>query len=76
MTIPVLEWLERALAHHGVRLLDITARIAVESAELPGAFHRDPADQILVATARVFSVPLLTADRKIRDYPHVQALPS
>lgn len=74
LAFPVLEWLERALAYPGVRLLEITPRIAVASTELPGQFHRDPADQILVATARVLSVPLLTADRKILDYPHVQTI--
>lgn len=76
LALPVLPWLERALAYPGVRLLELTPRIAVESTELPGTFHRDPADQILVATARVLGVPLLTADRKILGYPHVQTLPS
>ena len=76
LALPVLQWLERALAYPGVRLLNLTPRIAVESTELPGEFHRDPADQILVATARVLNVPMLTVDRKILDYPHVQTLPS
>ena len=76
LALPVLQWLERALAYPGVRLLNLTPRIAVESTELPGEFHHDPADQILVATARVLNVPMLTADRKILDYPHVQTLPS
>ncbi len=76
LTLPVLQWLERALTHSGVRLLELTPRIAVESTELPGKFHRDPADQILVATARVLSIPLLTADRKILEYPYVETLPS
>ncbi len=34
--------------------------------------HRDPADQMLVATARVYDIPLLTADSKLLDYPHVK----
>jgi PIN domain nuclease of toxin-antitoxin system len=45
----------------------------VESTKLIG-FHRDPADQIIVATARVFGCPLLTADTKIINYPDVQTL--
>ena len=72
--VDVLEWLEQALRYPGVRLLDLTPRIAVESARLPGEFHRDPADQIIVATARVYDVPLLTVDRRILDYRHVRTL--
>lgn len=37
-----------------------------------GDFHRDPADQLIVATSRVYDVPLLTADFKIINYPHVK----
>jgi PIN domain nuclease of toxin-antitoxin system len=55
-------------------LLPLTPRIAVESTQLPGSFHRDPADQIIVATARVYDCSLLTADGKILDYPHVKLL--
>jgi PIN domain nuclease of toxin-antitoxin system len=40
------EWLEQALQYPGIHLLDLTPRIAVEATQLPGAFHRDPADQL------------------------------
>jgi PIN domain nuclease of toxin-antitoxin system len=66
------DWFDQALAYPGVRLLDLTPRIALESTQLPAGFHRDPADQIIVATARVYDCPLLTADSKILVYPHVQ----
>jgi PIN domain nuclease of toxin-antitoxin system len=69
---PVLDWLDTGLSYPGIELLDLTPEIAVESAALPGEFHRDPADQIIVATARVHDCSLLTADRKILDYAHVQ----
>jgi PIN domain nuclease of toxin-antitoxin system len=71
---PVDEWIEQALAYPGIRLLELTPRIAIESTQLPGQFHRDPADQIIVATARVWDCPLLTADSKILGYPHVTTL--
>lgn len=45
-----------------------------EAYSLPGNFHRDPADRILVATCRLRGLALLTADRLILDYPHVTAL--
>jgi PIN domain nuclease of toxin-antitoxin system len=72
---PVADWLDQALAYPGVRLLDLSPRIAVESTRLPGGFHRDPADQIIVATARTLDVPLLTLDGRIRSYAHVRLSP-
>jgi PIN domain nuclease of toxin-antitoxin system len=71
---PVAEWIDQALAYPGMQLLHLTPRIAVESTQLPGSFHRDPADQIIVATARVYDCPLLTVDDKIFRYPHVKLL--
>ena len=72
LKLPVAEWINQALAYPGVQLLELTPQIAVESTQLPGSFHRDPTDQIIVATSRAYNIPLLTADAKIRDYPHVQ----
>jgi PIN domain nuclease of toxin-antitoxin system len=46
----------------------------MRSARLPGKFHRDPADQIIVATSRVLNLPLATCDEKIRAYPYVRIL--
>ena len=65
------EWFDQALSYPGVQLLPLTPEIAVESTRLPGKFHRDPADQIIVATARVYGCPLVTSDEKIVKYPHV-----
>ena len=61
------EWLELALAYPGIELLDLNLPIILQSARLAG-FHNDPADQIIVATAKVYDSPLLTQDRKILDY--------
>jgi PIN domain nuclease of toxin-antitoxin system len=67
-------WIERALAEPGFDLLPLSPRIVVESTQLPEPFHRDPADQLLVATARVFECPFMTEDSKILSYPML-ALP-
>lgn len=75
LPISVDEWLDEALAYSGINFLELTPRICVESTQLPGNFHRDPADQIIVATARVYNCPVITVDRKIRDYPHVETRP-
>jgi PIN domain nuclease of toxin-antitoxin system len=62
------QWVEEALAMPGLSLAPLTSAIALESSRLPGSFHGDPADRIIVATARVLSAKLLTLDRKIRAY--------
>lgn len=72
---PLEEWLDQALVYPGITLLNLTPQICVESTQLPGDFHRDPADQIIVATARVYDCPLVTVDSKILAYPHVQTQP-
>ena len=72
---PVGQWLDQALAYPGIRFLELTPQIAVESTQLPGSFHRDPADQIIVATARVYACPIVTLDERILAYPHVQKRP-
>lgn len=69
---PVFDWIQQALSYPGVRFLDLSPRVCVESTQLPGTFHRDPADQIIVATARVLDAPLVTVDAKILAYPHVR----
>ena len=65
LTLPLREWLEKAVAPPLVRRLAISPAIAAELAALPDSFQRDPADRILVATARVLGATLLTQDRRI-----------
>lgn len=60
--------------YQGVELIPINARVAVQVAQLPGEFHKDPADRFIVALARECNVPLLTADEMIQRYPHVRSV--
>ena len=53
--------------------IPIDLPIIEESYSLPGDFHRDPVDRILVATTRLFDARIITADQKIRSYPHVRS---
>ena len=71
LATPTEEWLDAALLYPGMRLLPLTPAISVDSVGLPGDFHKDPADRLIVATARVHSSPLLTHDAAIIDYAHV-----
>lgn len=74
LKIPLREWLEKAVAPPLVQRHGISPAIAAELAALPDSFHRDPADRILVATARVFGATLLTQDRRIIDAGVVETL--
>ena len=65
LTIPLREWLEKAVAPPLVRRRKISPAVAAELASLPESFHRDPADRILVATARTIGATLPTRDRRI-----------
>lgn len=67
---PVLAWLNQALALPGVTLKELTPDIAAESCELPenDKFHGDPADRLIVATARVYGLTILTHDKKMLGY--------
>jgi PIN domain nuclease of toxin-antitoxin system len=70
------EWVRMALTAPGIRLVDLSPEIALESARLPGEPHGDPADRILVATARVLGGTLITRDKQILRYAatgHVRA---
>ncbi len=74
LPVALEDWFDQALSYPGLQLLALSPEIAIESTRLPGKFHRDPADQIIVATARVYDCPLVTSDEKILSYAHVAAL--
>ena len=65
LSIPLRDWLERAVAPPLVMRVGISPAIAAAVASLPDRFHRDPADRILVATALVLGATFLTQDRRI-----------
>ena len=67
LALGLRDWLDKAVAPPLVRRQGISPAIAAELAILPESFHRDPADRILVATARVLGATLLTQDRRIVD---------
>jgi len=68
------KWIDGALKMPKLRLVQLTPMIAYRSTALPRPFHDDPADQIIVATAREEKATILTKDNRILDYPHVRCL--
>ena len=74
LKITPAEWLLYALGKTGIRVMEISPEVAIEACSLPGNFHKDPADRIIVATARVNHRALITKDKKIIEYPEVNAV--
>lgn len=66
--VPCVDWIEECLNAPGLSLLELTPRTAVEASYLPDNFHGDPADRMLVASARVHNFTLATRDDRILDY--------
>jgi PIN domain nuclease of toxin-antitoxin system len=64
----VRTWVEQALSKPGIAVAQLTTEIAIESVQLPGELHGDPADRMLVATARLLGATLLTKDAKLIQY--------
>ncbi len=65
---PLNEWVKQALSQPGIELLPFSSTIAVESTQLPGEFHGDPADRIITASARIEQLTLITRDQNILRY--------
>lgn len=70
----VVDWIELALARPKVTLLSLDPKTAVMSTRLPGEFHGDPADRIIVATALNHHAKLVTKDRRITEWGYVPVI--
>jgi PIN domain nuclease of toxin-antitoxin system len=68
------QWLDQAATRPGLHVIELTRPILVESCRLPPPFHGDPADQIIVATARDREALVVTKDQRIRSYANVRSL--
>ena len=63
-----LNWIRKALSAPGISVCPLSPEIAVDSVNLPGIFHGDTADRIIVASARLLNATLVTSDRQILRY--------
>lgn len=61
-------WLDLSFTGWAMQTVELSREIAVEASRLPGDIHRDPADRILAATARVEDLTLLTRDKQLLAY--------
>lgn len=67
-TVNCIDWVNEALSAPGISLEPLSPEIAIESSRLPGDFHGDPADRIIVATARKLGATLVSSDKEILEY--------
>ena len=67
-------WLAEVAKIPAVKFVPIDNAVCVNSTMLPGDFHKDPADRMIVALARQGSHSLVTADKKMHRYEHVKTL--
>jgi len=72
LTMDVEEWIARSESLPALRFVPVDNRIAILSNHLPGDLHEDPADRIITATALTLGATLVTRDRKLQDYPHLE----
>ncbi len=68
LAMPVDDWMDFVFGEEGMVLAPLTAATGVDAGSLPGSIHGDPADRIVIATARALRCPLLTSDRRILRY--------
>jgi PIN domain nuclease of toxin-antitoxin system len=72
LSIPLAEWLAQSMSEMSAQTVSLSHEVAMEAYALPGSFHRDPADRLLVAATRRHGLTLVTADDRILAYPHVR----
>ena len=73
-SIDVQDWITQALKYKGIKLIELTPEIAVLATRLPGEFHKDPADRIIVASSLKLGAPLMTLDQNIKKWGYVQTI--
>ena len=74
LPLPIADWYEQARTHSNTVIEPLNPLDAIASTQLPGEFHKDPADRILIAIAQRYSIPLVTCDSKILSYPYIETI--
>jgi PIN domain nuclease of toxin-antitoxin system len=74
LSVDLRDWIRKTESLPFVKFIPVDNTIALRSVSLPGDFHSDPADRIIVATALSMGLPLATKDEKIRAYSHLETI--
>lgn len=70
---PLADWISKSIENLKAQSIEFTHKVAVQAYEL-AALHQDPADRVLISTARIMGATLMTADRRILAYTEVDRL--
>jgi PIN domain nuclease of toxin-antitoxin system len=70
LEMPCQEWINQSIELTHIQIALMTPTLAIESCHLPGNIHEDPADRMIMATARVEGLTLITRDKKMIAYSH------
>ena len=73
LPMPVATWLRQAMELHGIDYLAVDCEVAIRATQLPN-LHRDPADRIIIATAMVHQLKIITPDQHIQAYPEIETV--
>ena len=74
LPLDIHEWYCQASAYPNLVVEPLSAADAISSTQLPGDFHKDPADRLIIAFTRRYGVALVTSDKRIQAYPHVETI--
>ena len=74
LPLQINEWVHQASSYPNLTVELLSVQDAIESTKLPGDFHKDPADKIIVAMARRHKATLVTSDKLILAYKHVETI--
>ena len=72
LSMPLSDWVMQSMSGLSAQTVSLSHEVALEAYALPGAFHRDPADRLLVAAARLNGLTMISADERILAYPHLR----
>ena len=72
LSMPLGEWIAQSMSELSAQTASLSHEVAMDAYALPGPVHRDPADRLLVATARRNGLTVVTADERILAYPHLR----
>lgn len=74
LSLEIGEWYHQAKQYPGIFIEPLSPEDAIQSTLLPNFAHKDPADRILIAIARRGGIKMVTSDKVIRAYPHVETI--
>ena len=74
LTMDYADWIAQTESLSFINFVPVSNHIALRSVQLPPPLHQDPADRVIMATALILGMPLITKDEKISRYPHLKTI--